>query len=57
MYAKVDSSTGMPARFSLETALAGPLALDELDTSSNPPSPTGNTVSLVTERVEGDAPA
>lgn len=56
-YSKVDSFTGNPARFSLETALAGPLALDELDLSSNPPVPTGNTVSLVTERVEGAVPA
>lgn len=56
VYAKVDSSTGQPAIFSIETALAGPLELDEL-TPTNPPVPTGNTVSLVTERVEGDAPA
>lgn len=54
VYAKMDSSTGMPARFSLETALADPLVLDEFDTSSNPPVPTGNTVSLVTERLAGD---
>ncbi len=57
VYGKMDSSTGMPARFPLETALAGPLMLDELDLSSNSPAPTGNTVSLITERVEGDVPA
>ena len=53
-YAKMDSSTGNPAQFALETALAGPIVLDEFDVSSDPPVPTGNTVSLVTERVEGD---
>lgn len=56
-YAKVDSSTGMPAQFTFETALAGPIVLDELDISSGQPVPTGNTVSLVTERLEGDVPA
>lgn len=54
-YTKLDSSTGQPAGFSLETALAGPLALDELDISSNQPVPTGNTASLVAARVEGDS--
>lgn len=53
VYAKLDSATGMPAQFALETALAGPIVLDEFS-PTNPPSPTGNTVSLVTERVEGD---
>ena len=56
LYAKIDSSTSMPARFPLETALAGPIVLDELS-PTNPPNPTGNTVSLVTEQVEGDVPA
>lgn len=56
LYAKIDSSTGMSDRFPLETALAGPIVLDELS-PTNPPNPTGNTVSLVTEQVEGDVPA
>jgi hypothetical protein len=54
-YAKIDSSTGRFAGFTFETALAGPIVLDEFAFSSGQPdpAPTGNTASLVIERVEG----